>query len=322
MGINVGKATKELIRKGLCHFTKSDLLYKIILKDGISMRASCIKAYWKDEENPYDDNQEVKGLMQLYDSLEFNLREPRNHHRLACGESVAQKVSPKPTIISTTTPYIICFSCDPVDEHMYHKFSNPALGYPVMLKFNTEAFLKNSSGRDSENDEFQASELKIESEELMKVFYTSTDETYEKEDAQNTWESALKELRSGKADSEDDEDKIDATFYVKRGRYSDEKEVRYILRVNDPSAFGLTSEGQFIFQTQRPLDNKSRLRSASESTNEDDDSHIYVRFSPDCLEEVVFEEETPDKVIEEYQEHIASLPDFKHVIVRKFKTEK
>lgn len=336
----VGKKTKSLIENGLCHFTKSDYLEKILTEDGILMKASCIKAYWKDEVNSFDDNQEVKGLMELQSIIKVNPKNINPGRKLICAEVVkrlidngdASKSSTMANrdlqpIASTTTPYIICFGYDCNDEHMFHKFCNPQCGYPVMLKFNFDKLLNNSTKWKFMNEgDFKQVDDSTENEEIMQVYYTKFKSFCDSKDVKDTHKEAYEELgQAFKKDNDSYNTKIDSMYYVKRGRYRDEKEIRYILRINEPSAFGLNSTGEFIFKTEKAYGNMSVdqaincMNCERHYEGENTDAYILVRFDPECLEKIILGQCAPETLIGEIQDKLNRMGDiFKHVKVEKF----
>lgn len=300
-----GNQTKQQIERfpdagSLCvsHTTMSDtLLTHILTGNEISLRASRVDTFWKPEERDPDDNHEFKGLVKLLGHLNIgdqktdtkSSKEPIEHKADNVANHLAHKVlaeSAENIICSTTTPYILCFSTALDGEDLPCRFCSHKSGFPVSLildfdtlcdSANATPYFKNA--KDEKPD--------IKYSELVQIYYADKDDEYIGSNAKCQHSHAINELHSIDASTNSDVRKkdgdydVDACFYVKRGKYACEKEIRYVVRTNSPCAFCELHSGEngFAFATDSMLESKEQ---------DDAKKYLYLRFNKYILKGIIF----------------------------------
>lgn len=254
---------KQGLMPGLAHYTMSDFLNLILKENLISLKASCVRNFWKNEIKEQDDSQELKYAATLLRIRELELRGK---------EKGSSKMG---ELISSHTQYITCFTKSVNDRYLFHRMCNNANGYPVMLNFDVSKLLRcldpdYSAGLDGSSNSGKSDKdySRIDFREMQ---YSESDA---EEHIKDAYEVALMDLKAldipgnGEGDN-----RIDACFFVKRKKYHKEREVRCILQRKKSYTIRVTEDDKLDFGL---------------SDNNGNDDCLYLELKKECLQEIRF----------------------------------
>lgn len=325
----VSEQTNREVRKTngptacICHITSGKtLLDKILKGDKISLRASRIDTFWKPEEREPDDHQEFQGVMKLIDALNLDIKiendnglssKERNIERDILQwlrERLMNKGIREPKIIgSPTTPYVLCFSTALNNPELLCRFCSKKNGFEVGIILDYDMLCDDKNileiKHESQNDCMEKGNAICKhtvEKELIQVHYANKPEELFNSNAKFLHCCAIKELKDldqqlkendnhyiGSRETDGDYN-IDACYFVKRGKYACEKEIRLLLRTSQPSAFYIDMSAENIeFATETIVKENSTTQEVliySEKSNSE--RYLNVVYSINIIKGIVF----------------------------------
>lgn len=321
----------------LSHYTMSDTLKFILQPDCISLQASRIDNFWhiNETQRRADDPQEFKGMIELINILDLGFKSEENVpkcvkkvYKNVVGEKEIKEFTP--VIGSTTTPYVLCFSTSHGNDEIIKGFYEEKRGLPLSLKFNVASlihkndgiyekfiennkeefkqvqFLPNESGESNSDGKSPSdNDGDIERVDISPIVYTSNKDKYVYEEALAARNEVIKRLLSDSLAYNEqlgEAVNIDACYFVKRGNYSYEDEVRFLVHRYHPWAFGIKQnegEGKDSFKFEiEPLpkelcENSHRIA-----------EYLYFKFDVSALQEIRFGESVTIEKLKDLPEKV------------------
>ncbi len=287
------------------------------------MRASRVDTFWKNETREPDDRQEFQGLMKLIDALNLDLEQKSQNNLPSADISIVKwlrnnltkidknitEKNPK-VIGSPTTPYILCFSTALNDPNLLCRFCSKKNGsfevgilldYDALCNEDSILAIKYENEPKRSYDEAPLCKHSVE-KELMHVYYANREDELLNSNAKYLHCCAIEELKAidesrkkntevsnGSRNTDGDYD-IDACFFVKRGKYACEEEIRMLLQVPRPSAFYIDKTAKNIaFATETIVkENLITYDDLINNTKNVNESYIFVNYKINIVKGIVF----------------------------------